>query len=189
MKVNFFNSKNLKISFLSTKLSYICKIFVICSQISFSQALCPQPDIIINSNTDWTGITVGMCPNQKIIVNNGATLTITQSTIQLESTMSGQWDGIVLNGTTARLVVTNESTIRQAKVAISTTNSLYIRVINSIITECDIAIKAIRGSNPGQFFPHIYITQSNISNTFWSEETSLIKLSGYNLVASRSITY
>ncbi len=129
---------------------------------SSGNAQCPQNDIGITTTTWWIDQTIDMCEGQRIVVSNGATLVISNSTVRMRTGEAGPWQGIVLqNGASLRIV--QNSTVRDANEAIRGLNGFNsIWVFNSTITNVGSVVYA-SSFNPASGFP-IYLAYSTLSN-------------------------
>lgn len=90
-----------------------------------AKAQCTQPDITVSSDATWTNQTVDMTENRKIIITNGATLTMSGCTIRRKPGCPGYWDGIYLvtdEGDKAGLIATNGTRIEFSKKGIQAVN-------------------------------------------------------------------
>lgn len=91
-----------------------------------AKAQCSQSDIVVSSSITWTNQTVNMTEDQKIVVTNGATLTLNNCLVHRKSGCSGYWDGIYLvtdeNGNKAGLVLTDGTRVEYSKKGIQAVN-------------------------------------------------------------------
>jgi hypothetical protein len=89
-------------------------------------AQCSQADITISTNTLWTSQDKQLTENQKIIITNGATLTMVDCYLHRKSGCSGYWDGIYLvtaeNGAKAGLIANDGTRIEFSQKGIQAVN-------------------------------------------------------------------
>jgi hypothetical protein len=103
--------------------------------VNASAQQCSQSDIVITSNTTWTNETKDMTENQKIVVTNGATLTMSGCTIRRKPGCSGYWDGIYLitdEGDKAGLIATNGTRIEYSKKGIQAVNGFSVITLDDV---------------------------------------------------------
>ena len=85
-----------------------------------------QTDITISINTTWTNEERQLTNNQKIIITNGATLTMVDCYLHRKSLCPGYWDGIYLvtaeNGAKAGLIVNDGTRIEYSRNGIQAVN-------------------------------------------------------------------
>lgn len=114
--------------------------------------------IIINAN-DTLGGKPGsplcyfqMGPNAKIIINPGKTLTINHRSI-LEAYCDTMWDGIYISDNTAKLILKDTSTVKDAKNAIVSNNGGNFQLSNSDTLRNNyknVVVNAYTGTHPGK---------------------------------------
>ena len=71
-------------------------LFLLSSYTIAQPPVCAAPDITISSDVTWQNQTIYMEPDRRIIITEGATLTIQQCTLRRAYDCPGYWDGIYL---------------------------------------------------------------------------------------------
>ena len=132
-----------------------------------------QGDLTINANVTFSGITVSLSANSRIIVKPGYTLTIVNSTLQELvglAKCSYMWDGIYVTGTTSKVTIRG-SYIKHAKNAVVSDNRGYYEILNSYFYDNYIGMIvknwAYTPINPTAF-------TGTVINTVFSTQTGLI---------------
>lgn len=100
---------------------------------------CSAPDITISTDVTWQDQTIFLEPNRKIIITDGATLTIERCTLRRAYDCPGYWDGIYLvttqNGKKAGLLV-EESVIEFSQFGIQASNGWeHIELVETVMRD------------------------------------------------------
>lgn len=93
-------------------------------------------DVIIDGNVTFSDTYVHMGPNTKIILNQNATLIISNTTVSsIVDCCNDMWDGIYVENSSAKLYTENYSIVQNAKNAVISRNRGYISLINTIFAD------------------------------------------------------
>ncbi len=145
-------------------------------------SVCPQPDITISTSTTWSNGTMELCPNQRIIIESGATLTLTNYNLKAKNINPlEKWDGVTVKDGSS-LIMGNNSFLQQSTNGIIAEKGFnIIRIIESKIIDNDKAIFADE-SNSSSLFP-VYLLKVTLSSSSSSSQPNLVILNGANLYA------
>jgi|GEM_PF-4425770 len=101
-----------------------------------AKAQCTQADITISTNTTWTSQDKQLTNNQKIIITNGATLTMVDCYLHRKSGCTGYWDGIYLvtagNGAKAGLIANDGTRIEYSRNGITAENGFSVITLDDV---------------------------------------------------------
>ncbi|MEO6690822.1 MAG: hypothetical protein ABIO44_00640 [Saprospiraceae bacterium] len=159
---------------------YLCNNAIDNIQLNYNASIdCPQADIIISTNTPpWSNLVIEMCPDQKIIIQSGATLSL--NACQIKSKNNGEeWDGIYLEGN-ASISISGHSVIKNSVNGI--TGQLgykSIRIVSSELTDNGRAIHATGTGNLAVL--GITIINSDITTSSNSQQENCITADNTNI--------